>query len=60
MWQAIYSWVCKALSVTIADMFLATLWDAATLASGVSLVSMHRADDSPAWHYFSKYITTTD
>ena len=64
----ISSWERKVLCVAKAHMSLGSLWGvaaSAALAHGVSLVSILQAGDwatvsTPARHYFSTYITTTD
>ena len=62
--KTISSWVRKVLCVAKAHMSLGVA-ASATLAAGVSLVSILQAGDwarvsTPARHYFSTYITTTD
>ena len=66
--KTISSWVRKVLGVAKAHMSLGSLWGvaaSAALAAGVSLVTILQAGDwtrvsTPARHYFSTYITTTD
>ena len=66
--KTISSWVRKMLCVAKAHMSPGSLWGAAAsaaLAAGVSLVTILQAGDwtrvsTPARHYFSTYITTTD
>ena len=66
--KTISSWVRKVLCVAKAHMSLGSLQGvatSATLAAGVSLVTILQADDwarvsTPARHYFSTYITTMD
>ena len=66
--KTISSWVWKVLSVGKAHMSLAFLQGvaaSAALAAGVSLVTILQTGDwtrvsTPARHYFSTYITTTD
>ena len=66
--KTISSWVRKVLCVAKAHMSLGTLWEvaaSAALAAGVSLVTILQAGDlaqvsTPARHYFSTYIITTD
>ena len=61
-------WVRKVLCFAKAHMFLGSLWVAETsaaLAASVSLVTILQAGDwpkvsTPARHYFSPYIITTD
>ena len=66
--KTISSWVWKVLSVAKAYVSLGSIWGVAApaaLVAGVSLVTILQADDwtrvsTPARHYFSTYITTTD
>ena len=66
--KTISSWVRKVLCVVKAYMSLGSLWGvaaSAALVAGVSLVSILQTVDwtrvsTPARHYFSTYITTTD
>ena len=66
--KTISSWVRKVLGVAKAHMSLGSLQGvaaSAALAAGVSLVTILQAGDwtrvsTPARHYFSTYITTTD
>ena len=66
--KTLSSWVRKVLGVAKAHMSLGSLWGiaaSAALAAGVSLVTILQAGDwtrvsTPARHYFSTYITTTD
>ena len=66
--KTISSWVRKVLCVAKAHMSLGSLWEVAAslaLAAGVSLVTILQAGDwarvsTPARHYFSTCITTTD
>ena len=66
--KTISSWVRKVLGVAKAHMSLGSLWvvaASAALAAGVSLVTILQVgdwtrDSTPARHYFSTYITTTD
>ena len=66
--KTISSWVRKVLCVAKVHMSLGTLWGVAAstaLAAGVSLMTIMQAGDwarvsTPARHYFSTYITTTD
>ena len=66
--KTISSWVWKVLSIAKAYMSLGSLQGvaaSAALAAGVSLVTILQAGDwtrvsTPARHYFSTYITTTD
>ena len=66
--KTISSWEWKVLSVAKAHMSPGSLWgvaDSAALAAGVSLVTILQAGgwtrvSTPARHYFSTYITTTD
>ena len=61
--KTISSWVRKVFGVAKAHMSLGSLWGVA--AAGVSLVTILQAGDwtrvsTPAGHYFSTHITTTD
>ena len=66
--KTISSWVRKVLCVAKVHMSPGSHWRAAAsaaLTAGVSLVSILQAGDrprvsTPAIHYFSTYITTTD
>ena len=66
--KTISSWVRNILCVAKAHMSLGSLWGvaaSAALVAGVSLVTILQAGDwarvsTPARHYFSTYITTTD
>ena len=66
--KTISSWVRKVFCVAKAHMSLGSLWKvaaSAALVAGVSLVTILQAGDwarvsTPARHYFSTYITTTD
>ena len=66
--KTISSWVRKVLCVAKAHMSLGSLWGiaaSAVMAAGVSLMSILQAGawarvSTPARHYFSTYITTTD
>ena len=66
--QTISSWVRRVLCVAKAHMSLGSLCGiaaSAALIAGVSLVTILQAGDwarvsTPARHYFSTYITTTD
>ena len=66
--KTISSWVRKVLCVAKAHMSLGSLLGvpaSAALAAGVSLVTILQVGDwtrvsTPARHYFSTYITTTD
>ena len=66
--KTIFSWVRKVLSVGKARMYLDSCWGvaaSAALVAGVSLVIILQAGDwtrvsTPARHYLSTYITTTD
>ena len=62
--KTISSWVRKFF-VLVKHMSPSSLWGAAALAAGVSLVSILQAGDwagvpTLARHYFSPYITTVD
>ena len=61
--KTISSWIRKVLCVAKVHLSPGSLWQAAALAAGVSLVSILQAGDwarvsTPARHYFSLYITT--
>ena len=66
--KTISSWLWKVLCVAKGHMSLGSLWGvsaSAALAAGVSLETILEAGDwtrvsTPARHYFSTYITTTD
>ena len=66
--KTISSWVRKVPCVAKAHLSLGSLWGvvaSAALAAGVSLVFTLQAGDwarvsTPARHYFSTYVTTTD
>ena len=66
--KTISSWVRKVLCVAKAHMSLGSLWEvaaSAALTAGFSLVTILQVGDwtrvsTPARHYFSTYITTTD